>query len=194
VSEGTRPGGRTPALAGEPVTARDATRVVLVVVLFVVVQETLVLDLRVGGVHPDIMILLPVVAGIVGGPARGASMGFGAGLAADLFLPTPFGLSALVYCLVGFAVGYATRAMDRSTWWLAPGAALAASTAAVMLYAVLGAVLGQESMLDTDLGAIVAVVAIVNALLAPVAVRLMRWALGTAGGSRARVAAIGGRW
>jgi hypothetical protein len=63
-----------------------------------------------------------------------------------------------------------------------------------MLYAVLGAVLGQESMLDTDLGAIVAVVAIVNAVLAPVAVRLMRWALGTAEGSRSRLATIGGRW
>jgi hypothetical protein len=63
-----------------------------------------------------------------------------------------------------------------------------------MLYAVLGAVLGQESMLDTNLGAIVAVVAIVNALLAPLAVRLMRWALGNAEGSRSRMAAVGGRW
>ena len=47
---------------------------------FVTVQQTLMLDLRIGGVHPDIMVLLPIVAGIVGGPARGASMGFGAGL------------------------------------------------------------------------------------------------------------------
>ena len=33
-------------------------------------------------------------------------MGFGAGLVADLFLPTPFGLSALVGSLVGFAVAW----------------------------------------------------------------------------------------
>ena len=104
-------------------TARDATRVVLVVVGFLLVQETLVLDLRLGGVHPDIMLLLPIMAGIVGGPARGASMGFGAGLAADLFLPTPFGLSALVGCLIGFGVGVATLALDRSALWLAPVAA-----------------------------------------------------------------------
>ena len=77
-------------------TARESSRVVLVVITFVVVQQTLVLDLRLGGIHPDIMVLLPIVAGIVGGPATGASMGFGAGLVADLFLPTPFGLSALV--------------------------------------------------------------------------------------------------
>jgi rod shape-determining protein MreD len=175
-------------------TTRQVLRCLVVVVLTLLVQTTLGLDLRVAGAHPDLMVLLPIAAGLAAGPREGAGVGFAAGIAADLFLPTPFGLSALVYCLVGFAVGFATRAMDRSTWWLAPGAALAASAVAVMLYAVLGAVLGQESMLDTDLGAIVAVVAIVNALLAPVAVRLMRWALGTAGGSRARVAAIGGRW
>ena len=110
---------------GSMMTARDAARVVLVVLLFVTVQETLMLDLRVGGVHPDIMVLLPIVAGIAGGPARGATMGFGAGLVADLFLPTPFGLSALVGSLVGFGVGVATLALDRSALWLPPVAALA---------------------------------------------------------------------
>src|SRR5580700_8387383 len=99
-------------------TARDVARIGLVLALFVTVQQTLILDLRVGGVHPDIMVLLPIVAGIVGGPSRGASMGFGSGLVADLFLPTPFGLSALVGCLVGFAVGVATLALDRTAFWL----------------------------------------------------------------------------
>ena len=108
-------------------TARDVARITLVVGLFVTVQQTLMLDLRVGGVHPDVMILLPVVAGIIGGPGRGASMGFGAGLVADLFLPTAFGLSALVGCLIGFGVGVATLALDRTAWWLPPFAALTAS-------------------------------------------------------------------
>ena len=95
-------------------TTRGTARAGLVVALFVMVQQTLMLDLRVGGVHPDIMILLPIVAGLVGGPSRGASMGFVAGLVADLFLPTPFGLSALVATLIGFAVGVATLALDRT--------------------------------------------------------------------------------
>src|SRR5271170_6555127 len=132
-------------------TARDAARVVLVVLLFVTLQETLVLDLRVGGVHPDIMILLPIVAGIAGGPARGASMGFGAGLVADLFLPTPFGLSALVGSLVGFGVGASTLALNRSALWLAPLVALGASAVYEGLYAVLGSVLGQPQMVHVDL-------------------------------------------
>ena len=158
-------------------TARDASRVGLTVLLFVVVQETLMLDLRIGGIHPDIMILLPIVAGIAGGPARGATMGFGAGLVADLFLPTPFGLSALVGSLVGFGVGVATLALDRSALWLAPLVALGASAVYEALYAVLGSVLGQPQMLHVDLFRIIVVVSVTNAVLAVPALRLVTWAL-----------------
>jgi rod shape-determining protein MreD len=159
------------------VTARDATRVVLVVLLFITVQETLILDLRIGGVHPDIMLLLPIAAGIVGGPARGATMGFGAGLVADLFLPTPFGLSALVGSLIGFGVGAATVALDRSAFWLAPVAALGASALYEGLYAVLGSVLGQPQMIHADLFRIIVVVSVTNLILAVPALRLVKWAL-----------------
>ena len=76
-------------------------RALLLVVVTLLVQSTIVLDLPIGGAHPELMVLLPVAAGIVGGPEEGAVMGFVAGLAADLLLPTPFGLTALVGCLVG---------------------------------------------------------------------------------------------
>jgi rod shape-determining protein MreD len=158
-------------------TARDVARVALVVGLFVVAQQTLVLDIRIGGVHPDIMILLPIVAGVVGGPARGASMGFGVGLVADLFLPTPFGLSALVGCMIGFAVGAATIALDRTAVWLPPFVALAGSALYEVVYAALGSVLGQPQMLHVDLVRIVVLVSVVNALLALPALRAVAWSL-----------------
>jgi rod shape-determining protein MreD len=158
-------------------TVREGSRVVLVVVLFLVVQNTLMLDLRIGGVHPNIMILLPIVAGIAGGPARGATMGFGAGLAADLLLPTPFGLSALVGCLVGFGVGVLTVSVDRSAFWLAPVVAAGASAVYEALYAVLGSVIGQPQMLHVDLVRIIVVVSVTNAVLAIPAFRLVTWAL-----------------
>jgi rod shape-determining protein MreD len=159
------------------VTLQDATRVGLVMLGFVTVQQTLMLDIRVGGVHPDIMILLPIVAGIVGGPARGASMGFGAGLVADLFLPTPFGLSALVGTMIGFGVGVTTLALDRSAIWLPPVAALGASALYELIYPVLGSVLGQPQMLHVDLLRIVVVVSVTNAVLAIPALRLVTRAL-----------------
>jgi rod shape-determining protein MreD len=176
------------------VTARGALRGVLVVVVTLVVQETLVLDLTVHGVHPDVMVLLPVATGIVAGPEEGAVMGFVAGIAADLLLPTPFGLSALVGCLVGFGVGAVTGAITREVWWLPAVVALGASAIWVMLYAVLGAVLGQGQFVQVDLVAVVLVVAVVNAVLVAPAVRVMTWVLSSPSGEQAHRRAVGSRW
>jgi rod shape-determining protein MreD len=167
------------------VTGPNLVRLAVLTFLVLVIQSTVGLDIRVGGAHPDLMLLLPIAAGLVGGPNAGAWVGFGAGLVADLFVPAPFGLTALTYTLVGFGVGavlaLAARSLagvDGNSWWLAGLVALAASVIAVMLYAVLGALIGQEQMLKLDLGVIAAVVAVPNALLAVPAVRAMNWALG----------------
>ena len=138
------------------------------------------LDIRIGGVHPDILVLLPIVAGIIGGPGRGATIGFGTGLVADLFLPTPFGLSALVGCLLGFAVGLATVALDRTAWWLAPVAALGGSALYEVTYGALGSVLGQPQMLHVALARIVVVVSVTNAVLAWPAMKVMTWGMARA--------------
>ena len=91
-------------------------------------------------------------------------MGFGTGLVADLFLPTPFGLSALVGAWSGFGVGVTTLALDRTALWLPPFAALVGSALYEVIYAVLGSVLGQPQMLHVDLPAIMVVVSVVNAI------------------------------
>ncbi|HVX20687.1 MAG TPA: rod shape-determining protein MreD [Acidimicrobiales bacterium] len=173
-------------------TVRGVLKVCLVVFVVLLVQSTLGVDISILGVHPDLMLLLPIAAGIAGNAEEGAVMGFVAGFAADLLLPTPFGLSALVYCLVGFVVGYFTGSIVREVWWFTPVVALAASAVAVMLYAVLGAVLGQDQFLDLDLAAIVGVVGVANAILALPAVRAVRWALPPA--DDVRTPAAGGRW
>ena len=158
-------------------TSRDAAKVVVVVFGFLAVQETLMLDIRIGGAHPDIMVLLPMAAGLVGGPGRGATMGFGAGLVADCLLPTPFGLSAFIGTLIGYGVGLATVAVDRSSWWLPTAAALVSSVVYEVLYPLLGSILGQPQMLHVSVTRVALVVAVVNALLAVPAVRLIAWAL-----------------
>jgi hypothetical protein len=96
---------------------------------------------------------------------------------ADLFLPTPFGLSALIGCLLGFAVGLATVALDRTAWWLAPVAALGGSALYEVTYGALGSVLGQPQMLHVALARIVVVVSVTNAVLAWPAMRAMSWGM-----------------
>ena len=158
-------------------SGRAVARTLLLVAGALLAQTTVVLDVRVRGASPDVMYLMPIAAGIVGGPVEGAAVGFVAGLAADLLSPTPLGMTALVGTVVGFAVGAISVGAVREVRGLPTLVALAASVVAVMLYAVLGAVLGESQFLHVNLAVVVAVVAVANGVLAGPAVRLMRWAL-----------------
>ncbi|MGH8994947.1 MAG: hypothetical protein ACRDYB_02755 [Acidimicrobiales bacterium] len=160
-------------------TPREAPRALLVVVVALALQLTVVLDLRVSGAHPDLMVGLAIAAGLAGGTQRGAIVGFFSGLALDLFLPTPLGLSALVGVAVGTAAGQLVAAgVDRTNPFFVPGVTGLGSAVGVIMFAVLGTVVGQPEMLTISLGAVVGVVAVVNGLLGFVMVRACNWAFG----------------
>jgi rod shape-determining protein MreD len=161
------------------VTSRDALRALLVLVVVLVLQLTVALDIRVAGAHPDLIVGLAVAAGLAGGTERGALVGFFSGLAIDLFLPTPFGLSALVGVVVGVGAGQLVAAgVDRTNWFFVPGVAALGSAIGVIMFAVLGAVVGQPDMLTPSLGVVVGVVAVVNGALGYLLVRACNWAFG----------------
>jgi len=159
------------------VTTADVARSTIVVFVVLAVQQTLLESVRVAGAHPDAMLLLPVCAGYLGGPERGAGYGFVTGLVADLFLPTTFGLSALVGCLLGYGVGVATTGVLRTSWWLAPVVAAAATAAGMAAYAILGALLGQPQQLTTYLLPAVAVATPAAAILAIPVLRFVAWGM-----------------
>jgi rod shape-determining protein MreD len=141
-------------------------------------QTTVLARMRLVGVMPDFMLLVAVAGGITAGPTRGAAVGFASGMLIDLFLPTPLGLSALVFTLVGYGVGVANTGVLRSAWYIPVLTAGAASMAGDVLYAVIGSVLG-ERMLTSHLVTIALVVGVTNAVLAPAAVKLVDWSLGS---------------
>ena len=155
-------------------------RLPLLLLTALLLQTSVLVRLRVVGVMPDVMLLGAVAGGITAGPTRGAGLGFASGMAIDLFLPTPLGLSALVFTLVGYGVGVANTGVLRSAWYIPMLTAGAASVAGVVLYAVAGSMLG-EPMLTGHLVTIALVVGVSNAVLAPVAIRLVGWSLGSAG-------------
>jgi rod shape-determining protein MreD len=154
-----------------------AARSSLVLVVALVLQVTIVSDLRVAGAQGDIMLLVGIAAGIAGGAERGAKYGFAAGIAHDLLLPTPFGLSALAYALTGHLAGLGRDAVLRAAWWIPVGTAAAASAAGAILYPVLGQVVGQD-LSGRSLPAIVVVTVVLNTFLAPLMIRVVRWAIG----------------
>jgi len=173
------------------VTPRVVFRLALITFALLILQSTLILSIRIGGVHPDLLWLLPITAALLDGPETGAIVGFWSGLAFDLILPTPFGLSALVGCLLGYSVGVATRAVDRRAGWLTPVAAALGSVVADMLFAVLGGIFGQEQMVQINFLALVLVIAASSVILVLPVNRAMRWALFPDGTSTALVSAHG---
>ena len=159
-------------------------RVALVLFTATVLQRGLFSELRIANVAADIFLLLAITAGLTGGADRGALLGFLAGLCFDLLVQTPLGLSALVYCLIGYLAGRAEGSVVRSSRWLPVAFTVGGSALGVVLFAVFGAVLGQHNTLNAHLLAVVAVVSIVNGLLAVPALAVSRWMWATEPGLR----------
>jgi len=149
----------------------------LVMLLFLVVHTSVLDRVQIAGIQPDVMLLLAVAGGIVGGPKLGALLGFGSGLILDLFLETPLGLSALVFCLVGYAVGNVQTGVLRASWWIPVLTTVTASVAGELAYALVATVVGQPHLVDLHLLKVAAVVGGTNGVLAPIALRLVGWSV-----------------
>jgi len=177
-------------------TGRASLRVAAVVCVTVVVQEGILNGLVVGGAHPDAFLVLAVAAGLVAGPQTGAVIAFAVGLVADLFVLTPFGLSALVYVLVAFGVGVAASLpAGRSPYSFRLTVALAGGIAGTLLFEGISLLLGQPRMPAHELVVVAAVVGIANVVLVLPATAVMSRAINTgpprdlaavSGGSAAR--------
>ena len=152
-------------------------RVGLVLFVALMLQLTLVNDIELWGVTGSVLVALPVAAGLVAGPERGALVGFAAGLAIDVFLTTPFGLTALVWTVTGHVTGVLGRSLLRSSRPTVVGIAALAALGAMVGFLLVGAILGQDHLLDAPVARITAVGVLVAAVAVLPAVPAMRWAM-----------------
>jgi rod shape-determining protein MreD len=155
------------------------SRLLLLVFVAMALQLVVASRIEIAGVHPDLMVLTAAAAGVVAGPSRAATVGFFAGLLNDLFLQTPFGLSALAFCLVGYAVATVQGGVLRASWWVPVLTAVVATAGGEVLYALIGAIVGQGQMLTGRLGPIAGVVGGIDGVLAPIVVPALAWAVRT---------------
>ena len=150
-------------------------RAALVVAVLFCIHEALLRGLRIDGVRPDILLGAGIVAAIVGGPELGALVAFALALLGDLFVNTPFGLSALVACLVAFVAGSIRFSLGTHTRWAVPILTVVGSITGVVLWALIGTVLGLPSLLHPHLIVIAGVIAAVNLAISPATAFAMRW-------------------
>ena len=147
-------------------------------------QETLFADVRWQGAGADLILLLAIAAGIAAGPVRGARVGFVLGIAFDLLVTTPFGLSALCYGLCAFLAGLIEPHVFQAKRFITPVTVAVAGGLGTLLYASLADVFGVRSALTVNVFRIVIAVALANLVLGVPFVRVARWAMLSGGRGR----------
>ena len=154
-------------------------RVLLLVLVAILLQGPVLDRIQVARAHPDLFLLLPVIAGLVAGPGEGAWVGFITGLAADVPLPTAFGLSALVFTLTGYAVGSIVQTLIEGPWWVVPLTGAVGTAIGELLYVGVATVTDQSLVLREPkaVAYIVGVAGMANAVLAIPVAYAMRWAV-----------------
>jgi len=153
---------------------RRVLSVVAILITAVLLQSTVFSQLRLLGVRPELLFLVTIVLALLEGPNEGAVVGFAAGLAQDMFLDQPKGITALTLTLVGYGVGMA-RQYIVSPSPLLPTIVVAVGTALGMaFYEVVAFLLGSFNLPATEAVRIALLTAAYNAVLTPILYPLLR--------------------
>lgn len=124
-------------------------RLTALIVLAVVFQLSFLSELRIAGTQPDILPVLVVALGLLGGSVMGAGAGFSVGLLIDLLLVHTLGASSLVYIAVGYLAGRIREVYDvRASSLTPPLVAGSLTLVAVTGFAVLQFLLGFDAQVS----------------------------------------------
>ncbi|MFG2228169.1 rod shape-determining protein MreD [Streptomyces sp. NPDC048644] len=140
------------------------------VVVALVIQVSILARLQLPGAVPDLLLLVVVGLALVYGHVGGALVGFAAGLLADLAPPSDhaIGRYALVLCIVGYAVGLTRPEHGRHRSATVPLlAVLGAAIGSTLLYAGVGALVGDTAARHVGVGGLVLSATVYDLLLAP---------------------------
>jgi rod shape-determining protein MreD len=145
-----------------------------IIITAVLLQSTVFSQLRLLGVRPELLYLVTILVALQEGPNEGALVGFTAGLAQDMFLDQPKGITALTLTLLGYTVGMA-RQYIVSPSPLVPTIVVAIATAlGVAFYEIVTFLLGQFEASITYAVKVALLTALYNAVLTPILSPLLR--------------------
>jgi rod shape-determining protein MreD len=145
-----------------------------IIVTAVLLQSTVFSQLRLLGVRPELLYLVTILIALQEGPSEGAIVGFTCGLAQDMLLDQPKGITALTLTLLGYAVGMA-RQYIVSPSPLVPTIVVAIGTAVgVAFYEIVTFLLGQFDAGVTYALRVALLTALYNAVLTPILSPLLR--------------------
>ncbi|MEU1531103.1 rod shape-determining protein MreD [Streptomyces fagopyri] len=140
------------------------------VVVALVIQVSVLARLHLPGAVPDLVLLTVLALAMVYGHVGGALIGFGAGLLADLAPPSDHaaGRYALVLCVIGYLAGLVKPENGQLKSATGPMAVVvAAAVGSTLLYAGVGALVGDTAARHVGLGGLLFSAALYDLLLAP---------------------------
>jgi rod shape-determining protein MreD len=167
----------------------SANRLAVVVLgLFtaLLLQVTVLGRLSFLGAKPDLVLVAVVCFALADGPGVGMGAGFGIGLFADLLGAHTLGLLALILCVTGYAAGVIRQYFDRLSTFTPMAVVAGLTAAAVVLYAGLGALLGDPRIAARPVARSLVLTSLYDVVLTPfvfAAVTALR-ARGEVGGVR----------
>lgn len=162
------------SVLAETGVARIAAVAALVIVA-VALQSTVLARLTLLGVIPQLVLVVVVCLAYLEGERVGVVTGFFGGLLQDLLLPQSIvGLTALVYTLIGYAVGIFRQYAPAESVWAPVFAVAIATTLSEFGYALMAVLMGQPWVSFEFTVKIVGLVVLYNTLLTPFAFPLVR--------------------
>lgn len=153
---------------------RRAVLLAVLVVTGLALETSVFGSLTLTGTKPELLLLITVALAMGDGPAFGATAGFVFGLATDLVLAQPAGVTALTFTLAGYLVGIVRQSLQRPSAWLPMAMVSATTFAAVLFYGSMSYLLGQAVPSPLRILRHAGLSAVYNALLTPFVYPLIR--------------------
>ncbi|MGD0153316.1 MAG: rod shape-determining protein MreD [Thermacetogeniaceae bacterium] len=108
--------------------------IALAFIVVLILQTTILPFLRIGGVMPDLLLVLVIFTALFYGSLAGGVVGFAVGLAQDLIGGPYLGLGALSIFLAGYLMGYLERRVNKDNLLVAFSLVLVGSFMAGAFY------------------------------------------------------------
>lgn len=147
-------------------------------VVAVLLQVAVAPHVAIGGVVPNLLLLVVLTFALIEGRNAGAIAGFSAGLLFDLLGTGPVGVAALVFAVTGYFAGSLSENMFAEGWLLPATVVFVAGFVAEFSYAVALVLLGAGVPLGDMFLNVVLPAALYNETLAllvyPVVARFLR--------------------
>lgn len=159
------------------VTARIGVRIALIVVVAVIFQVSFLSDMSLLGATPNLIPVVVVALGLLGGGVVGAVCGFATGVVLDSALLQPLGVSSLVLLSIGYLAGRYREGFEISNSLIPPLLAGGFTLLAGIGFAALQLLLGVEAPVSVGVLQEIVVQALVAMLLTLAVYPLLRQTL-----------------